>query len=237
MVFRRLTVVVAAALIAGVAVGQPIHPAAGFLDLMPEAAALLAFTSAFAGPLKFLFVFGFVGFVLSYCARRAFQRGEAHVEGYVPDPVVARRVAIGYAIAWFVAAAAGLHVVGFAWLPDLVLSLLAFVGRALMAAAIAAAAAALGLALGARKSDLALSLIGSYYIANHPHGPRKAEAIDLGDGRVGKILRVDFLHTTFDLGGGQLDIRPNAWLMRKHFGWGAALPEPPQPEPPSNPPA
>ena len=52
----------------------------------------------------------------------------------------------------------------------------------------------------------------------------------IGAYRTGRIAKVDLFHTTFDLDDGTREVRPNAWLMRKRFSWGAP-PPPPQPEP------
>jgi hypothetical protein len=218
--------VVAGLLLSSPALAQP--PPGG---AYPELAPLLTLVHDFAAPLRFLFVLLFSGAVLTCCARWLALRGEPHREGYAPDSGAARRLAVGYAAAWFLAAAAALHAVGFTWLPEFALALLRAVGTVLFAVAIAAAAAALGLSLGVRDPDLALSLIGWPYLTFHPQAPRKNQPLDLGDGRTGSILRVDLLHTTFDLGGGQAEVRPNAWLMRTHFHWG----HPPKPGPDSTP--
>ena len=69
--------------------------------------------------------------------------------------------------------------------------------------------------------EFVLSLLGWHYLNKQPGKPGPDETFDLGDGKQGRVTRVGPLHTTFDTGAGQQEMRPNAWLMTKRFKWAA----------------
>jgi len=211
-------------------------PLSGLAATYPELGRAVIVYRALAKPLLFLAILVFVGVLVGALVDRVIgPRPPGAPEGYVPDPRVVRRRAVGQLVVWLVALTMAFHAVGIVWLGEVMVRIVGLVAAALVAGAILAAAAVFGVSLGARGRDFALSLLGWYYLHHHPNRPTPEQPIDLGSSRIGRIARVGLLHTVFDLGGGRCEVRPNAWLMQTHFGWGSASGEPLPPEslPPS----
>jgi hypothetical protein len=82
----------------------------------------------------------------------------------------------------------------------------------------------IALTVGGQGREVLLSVLGSYYLQRHANAPEENQEFDLGDGIRGRIEKVELLHTTFVLPDGTHAVRPNAWLMKTHFHWGAAVP-------------
>jgi hypothetical protein len=205
------------------AIAQPpgyYDPWAELLRYYPDLGPLSAVIRLLARPITCVVVCLFVGLILDHFTAAA-ARGPAAAprEGFVSDERTARRVALARLGAWFVALLVGLGAVGLGQLGQVIGWVVALAGKLIIGAAIIAAALFAGAALGGRGQELPLSLLGFFYLQFHPSRPPRDRRFDLGEGRSGVIRSVDPFLTTFDVGGGQVDLRPNAWLMRVHFGW------------------
>ena len=184
------------------------------------AVAIFAFIDRFEKLLIFLGLFLLVGLVFRPMAQRmVVPRGGD--EGVTRDEPTARRLAIAGALVWTVALIVACEAAGLGWFLKLLEVVLHLVGTVIVAGIIAAAALAVGTVVGPRSRGIALSLLGWYYLKHHASKPGPEQEFDLGDGVTGKVVGVDPLHTTFDIGDEKREMRPNAWLMRTHFGWAA----------------
>lgn len=72
-------------------------------------------------------------------------------------------------------------------------------------------------------NELVLSLIGYWYLNRETGKLNRRRDHDLGNGRIGKIIEIAPLHTTFSLSEGGTETRSNAYLMRQFFGLGHYL--------------
>jgi len=200
-------------------------PWAQLLGYYPDLGPLTAAIRLLARPITALALCLFVGLVLDHFAAGAVRGRAPHSsEGFAPDERTARKVALVRLGVWIAALTVGLGAVGIEGLAQVIGWIVGLAGKLVVGGAIIAAAIFAGAALGGRGRELPLSLLGWVYLQCHPQKPPRDKAFDLGDGRSGRILRVDPFLTTFDLGGGQVEMRPNAWLMYVHFGWGKDVP-------------
>jgi len=200
-------------------------PWADLLRHHPELGPSAAFVRLFARPLTCLAVALFLGLVLGHFAAGALRgRGPGSGDGFAPDETATRRVHLAQLAVWLVALTVALGAIGIGGLAQVIGWIVGLAGKLMLGAAIIAAAMFAGAALGGRGQELPLSLLGYLYLRFHSRKPTRDTRFDLGDGRVGTIARIDPFLTTFDLGGGQVEMRPNAWLMYAHFGWDKARP-------------
>jgi len=229
--FACACVLFASALAAPV-VSQPMDSSAGVLAFYPNMAPALAMLRFLARPLMFLGILLFIGLVIGHLLDRAIAPAAAHPEtGFARDERTTRRLMIGRVVIWVIALAAASEVIGWRWFGAVLDPFGRLVATIVTAAAIIFAVTVAALTLADRSRETMLSVLGWYCLNHHPNRPSRETPIDLGVDTPGRITRVDLLHTTFDLGGGRVEIRPNAWLMHAHFGWGSASPQPHPPEP------
>jgi hypothetical protein len=217
-------------------VSQPADPTADLLRFHPELAPALAALRFLGKPLTFLGILLFIGLAIGRLLDMAIAPAAAHPEaGFARDERTTRRVMVGRIVVWTIALAAASEVIGWRWFGAVVEPFGRLLATVVTAAAIVFAVAAFALGFAGHSRDTLLSALGWYYLNHHPSRPDRATPIDLGGGVTGRISKVDLLHTTFDLGGGRVEIRPNAWLMETHFGWGRAPEErrPSEPDPSS----
>ena len=199
-------------------------PALEYLDASPQLAVVVGAVRVLAKPVLFVLLFLFVGGVFSLLATRAIMPplGDAHQKDG-REAIRARRLRWVKFGVWIGALYIASEAVGLTWLTnigkmitDLIGIVMGTVGTVFAAAVLATAA----LAFTAFGRDLLLSLIGAFYLHNNPNRPTPQAEFDLGDGVRGRIVRMDPLHTVFDVGEGKTVTKPNAWLMREHYGWG-----------------
>jgi hypothetical protein len=204
-------------------VAQPVDPAGNLLRFYPELAPALAALRFLTKPLIFLGILLFIGLVIGRLLDRAIAPAAAHPEaGFARDERTTRRVMIGRVVIWTITLAAASEVIGWRWFGAVVEPFGRLLATIVTAAAVVFGVAVFALGFAGRSRDTLLSLLGWYYLNQHPSKPDRETPIDLGGGVTGRISKVDLLHTTFDVGGGRVEIRPNAWLMETHFGWGRA---------------
>jgi len=222
--------------LAAPALSQPMQPSAGILSYYPELAPALEVLRFLTKPLIFLGILLFIGLIIGRLLDGAIAPAAAAPEvGFARDERTTRRLMIGRIVIWVFALAAASEVIGWHWFGAVLYPFSRLLATIVTCAAIVFAVTIAALNLADRSRETMLSVLGWYYLNRHPSRPSRDTPIDLGVGAPGRITRVDLLHTTFDLGGGRVEIRPNAWLMHAHFGWGSASPEPhpPEPSPPS----
>jgi len=198
---------------------------ADVLRYYPELGPAAAFIRLLLRPITVVALALFIGLVLDHFAAGAVRaRAVGSSEGYAPDERTARKVALVRLAVWTAALTVGLGAVGIGGPAQVIGWIVGLAGKLIVGAAIVAAAIFAGAALGGRGQELPLSLLGYFYLQLHSRKPARDARFDLGGGRIGTIARIDPFLTTFDLGGGQVEMRPNAWLMYAHFGWGKAMP-------------
>jgi hypothetical protein len=191
-----------------------------YLEEHPPLLTALGVAAMLSKPLTFLCLFLFIGVVFGGMVRKMLAPPPAPTNQYVstpPDPAPGRRLAAWTFAVWVLALGVACEAVGIRWLVGLVAAAAQLLSSTLVLLAVIAA---LVYALAGEGRDLVLSLVGWACLQWHPKRPQPGQEFDLGNGRRGRVQKVDLLHTTFDLGGGQFEVRPNAWLMRQHFHWG-----------------
>lgn len=98
------------------------------------------------------------------------------------------------------------------------------VGYTLVAAAILVAAGLVVYSFSAQGHEFILSLFGGWYLRQHMKGGAWDKAYDLGEGKQGKVTNINSLHTDIELVGGGKTTVPNAFLMRRLYGFGKRSP-------------
>ncbi len=192
------------------------------LEESPEIGMVLGIAKLLAKPLTFAAVVLFVGLLFSRLAERVISpQGREQREQYQQDDATMRRFAVGRLLAWAIALTIASEAVGLHWVVALGSALARLVGMILIAGAVLVVAGVIASALGGEGREVLLSLLGSLYLQCHSNRPKEDQEFDLGDGVMGRIEKVGVLHTTFVLPDGTREVRPNAWLMRSHFRWGA----------------
>ena len=190
-----------------------------YLKDHPPLLTALAMAATLGRPLTFLCLFLFIGGVFAPLARKVLAPAPAPKTGYAtpaPDPALHRRLATVTLVVWAVALGAACDAVGSRWMVEIVGEVARLLSSTITILLIVLAAV---YALVREGRDVVLSLIGWASLKWYPERPQPGQEFDLGDGKRGKLQRVGLLHTTFDLGSGQVEVRPNAWLMREYFHW------------------
>lgn len=207
-----------------------------FLGAHPEIRTVLSLGTAFAKPLLFAFMFLLVGLLFSSLVRRAIVPSGLSATGSKPaagDPE--RRSAAWSILVWALALLIASEAVGVSWgsqvirllgdvlagLSGLLGAVLGVVGQAVLAVGLVVAAAVVVYAVAPGGRDLVLSVLGWYYLTAGKTKPAPGQTFDLGGGVTATIEHVDALHTTFATPGGGRETRPNSFLMRTYFNWGA----------------
>lgn len=192
-----------------------------FLGAHPEIMTVLFVARLLHRPLLFLALFLLVGLVCGGLARRiiAPQPDDGiRRDGKQPDR--SKRLAAWSLVVWIGALAVASEAVGLHWFVAILGTLGTIVSAVVTGVVWLVIGGAIVYAATTRGRGLLLSLIGWYYIQYHPNKPAEGHEFDLGDGKTGRVEKVDPLHTTFDIGDGAKETRPNSWLMKTHFGWG-----------------
>jgi hypothetical protein len=202
-----------------------------WLDERPQVEALLSIGQLLGKPIIFVLLFLFVGVVFSGLVERmiappvtdASQKDGRHA-------VRGLRLRVARLIVWIVALSIASEAVGLQWTTTLVKAVVDLVnvvlGTASTLAVVGLIALLAALLLSPHGKDALLSLLGWYYLRKHPNRPTPQESFDLGNGVLGRIVRVELMHTVFDVGQGKQEIRPNSWLMQTRFGWGGKREQP-----------
>lgn len=196
-----------------------------FIETHPEVAVLLSIGKLFAKPLIFVSLLLFVGFGCKGILRGIVtpKQAEATRLGQQDDRATRLTLAMDL-IAWAVALAVASETAGLHWISELTTPVMGFLGQIVSAIVWLAVAALVAYSFSERGRDLVLSVWGWHYLRHHPDRPDTDQSFDLGDGKTGRIAKVEVLHTTFDIGGGESEVRPNAWIMKQHLHWGTSKP-------------
>jgi hypothetical protein len=98
------------------------------------------------------------------------------------------------------------------------------VGAILLAPAAVLAAALMAYSFSKEGNRLVSGLIGYGYLTLHTKDWREGgREYDLGDGKMGRVVRTTLLQTTFELADGGTETISNAQLMKQWFKMGETL--------------
>ncbi len=190
--------------------------------VLAQVLAVLQFYHTFFVFIGLLLLVGLGGTVL---LRRVARPAEAAPgQSPPPGPGTLRWLAVCSALAWLFALMVASEAVQLQWAAKILSPLGYLLGSLVRAIVWLAVAALIVYGFSGPGRELVLSLLGWVYLRYHPGRPGKDQEFDLGAGCKGKVYCVDPLVTTFEVAGRQFEKRPNAWLMRTHFGWDAPGP-------------
>ncbi|MBD3174403.1 MAG: hypothetical protein GF320_04435 [Armatimonadia bacterium] len=194
---------------------------AEYVSQQPEVEAALSIGTLIAKPLTFLGLFLFVGLVFGALSRAAAGRMRQHgtplTEGQ--GDVLGARARLA---AWLLALVVACEAVGLGWVASLGEIAVGLVGAVLHFGAWIVIGLLLAYAISPQGRDLVIGLMGWYYInraRRQAAGGREPLSVELEDGREAVVLSADPLCTHLEVNGREMLQRPNAWVMRRRFGW------------------
>lgn len=175
--------------------------------------------------LRFVLVFVVAGLIARTLLRRIVYAADPAANERQTKRPPARATRIWLAVvglaAWsfaFVVATQGLN------LRDVSRLFTGVVGYGVVAAAILVSAGLVAYSFSAQGHEFILSLLGGWYLRQRIKGGARDKAYDLGEGKQGKVANINLLHTDVELVGGGKTTVPNAFLMRRLYGFGKQSP-------------
>jgi hypothetical protein len=196
-----------------------------FIAECPEAKGVISVLSLAAKPLVFLFLFFGIGSIFSRLAAAALgvpctASGQALDER---AQLIRARAAL---VVRLFALAVACEAVGLKWVGGLASLVVGLTGAILTGLWWLIAVGLIVYAASAHGRALVLNTVGWGYIERaRRQQQREAKPVeyDLGEGRKGRILRVDCFLTTFDLGRGETLERANHEVLRDQFKWSTGI--------------
>ena len=183
-----------------------------YLAERPGLLVALSFASVVPKPLTFLALFLLVGAIFSGIAHRGLRPppGDPYSGHGHPrlDPRTQRHLAAWSAAAWLLALGVASEAVGMDWplqMAQALLPLLATLVGWLVILGVVLAAAGSPRARPVMLAVLGWAIIQGRLMASGGHCE-----FDLGDGKRGRVVKVELMQSTFDLGGGTQETLPNS---------------------------
>jgi len=199
--------------------------ALAFLNNYPPLVTAMSLARMYARLLTFLGLFLLVGLVFRHLAHAAIVPRRPQDTSRSADPEADEEARMRFArwnvVVWAAALIVACESLGLNWFSTLLSSFSNVLEVALSGVFWLAILLLVAYSIASPGRELVLSLIGWGYLKYHPERPKPDQEFDLGDGRLGRVERVDPLQTTFVLTDDERVVRPNAWLMRTYFNWDA----------------